>query len=318
MALDASTSWYTVGSAGFALGYTAYISLAFQPNSSQAFVAYQDVGDANQAYATVKRFDGSSWVPVGPTGFSAAPVTYTSLAFQPNNSVPYLAFSDFSASHKATVMAFGGSGWAVVGSAGISAGQADYNSLAFQPNSSVPYLAFSDYGLSASQAAAVMRFDGASWSPVGGGNISAGQADYVRLAFSPDTSVPYVAFSDYGATSNSQGATVMRFDGTAFVAVGSPGFSAGVAYYTSLAFEPITFRPYLAYADQSIGSGMAVVQSFDSSSNSWSPVGSPGFSSSTVDYTSLAFDPTTAKPYIAYTDHYFGPSNATVEMFPGN
>jgi len=92
-----------------------------------------------------------------------------------------------------------------------------------------------------------------------------------------------------------------------WVNVGSPGFSAGDAEYTSLAFEGGT--PYVAYRDGS-NSYKATVMKFDGTN--WVNVGSPGFSAGDAEYTSLAFEGGT--PYVAYTD--VGNSNkATVMRF---
>ncbi len=94
--------------------------------------------------------------------------------------------------------------------------------------------------------------------------------------------------------------------------VGSPGFSAGIAGFTSLAFAPDGV-PYLAYEDWG-NSGKATVMKYDGSN--WVAVGSPGFSAGWVDYTSLAFAPD-GVPYLAYQDE--GNSNkATVMRFEGS
>jgi len=54
--------------------------------------------------------------------------------------------------------------------------------------------------------------------------------------------------------------TVQKFVAGAWVAVGAPGFSAGRAYYTSLAFES-TGTPFVAYKDGNAGD-KATVQKF--------------------------------------------------------
>jgi hypothetical protein len=86
-----------------------------------------------------------------------------------------------------------------------------------------------------------------TWSYVGSPGFSAGRAAYTSLALdSSDT--PYVAFQEEGYASNVSKATVMTFDGSNWVNVGSPGFSAGVEYYTSLALDS-SDTPYVAYED---------------------------------------------------------------------
>ncbi|MDR2711401.1 MAG: hypothetical protein LBB65_08810 [Burkholderiales bacterium] len=144
---------------------------------------------------------------------------------------------------------------------------------------------------------------------VGSVGFSASLAYNPSLAIAPDGTL-YVAYGDGGS---SYKATVMRFDSgsNSWQAVGSVGFSAGIAYNTSLAIAP-DGTPYVAYVDS--GSGYkATVMRFDSVSNSWQAVGSAGFSAGDVNYTSLAIAPD-GTPYVAYEDGGNG-SKATVMRF---
>ncbi|MCX6252562.1 MAG: gliding motility-associated C-terminal domain-containing protein [Bacteroidetes bacterium] len=83
--------------------------------------------------------------------------------------------------------------------------------------------------------------------------------------------------------------------------VGNPGFSAGHAGWTSLAFGP-SGEPYVAYQD-SVNSRKSTVMRFNGTN--WVNVVDPGFSAGEVDYTSLAFSPS-GKPYVEYMDHFNG------------
>jgi len=65
-------------------------------------VAYVD--EANGTKATVMKYDGSSWVPVGTGILSVGETKFTSLAF--NNGVLYVAFGDQANEGKATVMKY--------------------------------------------------------------------------------------------------------------------------------------------------------------------------------------------------------------------
>jgi hypothetical protein len=94
-----------------------------------------------------------AWKNVGNNGFSAGGVSYTSLAFNPTNGQPYVAYQDTSL--KATVMKFDGSNWVYVGNAGFSVGDVSYTSLAFSL-SGQPYVAFMDNGIG---KATLMKYD---------------------------------------------------------------------------------------------------------------------------------------------------------------
>jgi hypothetical protein len=152
MKFDGS-SWVNVGSPDYLSSTIQDISLAIY-GSSTPYVAFRDNETSSKGGATVMKFDGSSWVNVGPAGFSAGEVLSTSLVLD-GSGTPYVAFMDAGKENKATVMKFDGSSWVNVGSAGFSAGMADYTSLALAPNG-IPVVAFSDI-LNGSKAT-VMKF----------------------------------------------------------------------------------------------------------------------------------------------------------------
>jgi hypothetical protein len=205
------TSWINVGTEGFSEGMASYLSLAFSPYG-QPYVAYQDLSVWLTRKATVMKFNGTDWVNVGgdSTGFSVGAVDYTSLAFSPTDSLPYVAYSDGENSGKATVMKFDGTNWVNVGNEGFSAGYAGYSSLAFCPTDSLPYVAYQDWGNSGK--ATLMKLAGTDWINVGNAGFSADTVAYTNLAFSPTDGRPYVAYMDYGQT---QKATVMYYGASA-------------------------------------------------------------------------------------------------------
>jgi hypothetical protein len=200
------------------------------------------------------KFDGTNWVNVGTPGFSAGSIDFLCLAFNPADSLPYVAYQDFGYSQKATVMKFNGTSWVNVGNAGFSAGAAYYTSLAFSP-SGQPYVAYEDDGNS--DKATVMMYNGSNWVVVGNQGFSAGPAVYTSLTFSPSDSLPYVAFQDW---ENYAKATVMKFDVTSWVYIGPADFSAGPTDNESLAISS-KGEPYIAYTDNE---NMLTVMRYDS------------------------------------------------------
>jgi hypothetical protein len=306
-------AWQYVGNVGFSAGATNNISFAFNPVNGQPYVAFQDL--ANSQKVTVMKFDGTNWVNVGNTGFSAASAWYISLALSITGQ-PYVAYDDyqFQPEGQATVMMFNDTNWVNVGIAGFSGGAAWYTSLAINP-SGEPYVAYSD-GSSYGGAVTVMKFDSSNWVYVGNPGFSASIADYVNLALSPTDGEPYVAYQDYAYDVQ---ATVMKFDGLNWVNVGNPGFSPGHVTYTSIVFNPIDYLPYVAFTAASeygdtdwIG---VTVMRLDG--NNWVNVGPLEFTGGGVWPQSLAFSPS-GEPYVAYSDGGWNfLDKATVMKFDG-
>ncbi|MDD3284866.1 MAG: GLUG motif-containing protein [Patescibacteria group bacterium] len=97
-----------------------------------------------------------------------------------------------------------------------------------------------------------------------------------------------------------------------WINVGSAGFSAGRADYTSIAIDT-TGTPYVVYMDFG-NSNKATVMKYNGSE--WVNVGSAGFSAGQADFTSIAID-ATGTPYVVYNDS--GNSNkATVMKYNGS
>lgn len=285
--------WMNVGNAGFSMEPIGILSFAISPYDSQPYVAFNDNG--NSYKATVMKFDGSNWVNVGPTGFSSGAIVSPSIAFSPMDSLPYLAFSAWGDSCKgATVMKFDGTNWIYVGNQNFSSCSTDFTSLAFSPSDGQPYVAYKDGGNS--YKATVMKFDGNNWQNVGIAGFSAHSVDDINLAFSSYDSLPYVSYSE--RINYYEKATVMKFNGTNWINVGEPGFSASFVNYTSLAISPLG-EPYVVYRDWA-NLYKSTVMKFDGSQ--WVTVGDAGFSIKEVVYTTIKFNPF-GQPYVAFSDY---------------
>lgn len=247
-----------------------------------------------------------SWVPLGQLGFSQGESRHISLAFSPVGE-PYVAYQDYGNFQKATVMKFNGSNWIPVGNPGFSEGAARATSLGFSP-AGEPHVVYQDD--INNNKATVMRFNGTNWVPLGMVGFSDGNnAAETSLVFSP-TGEPYVLYGTF--TGSAIDTIVMKFNGTNWVAVGSPILFVG-GIEGSLAFNAIG-EPHIAFTNNDI-SGKATVLKFDGSN--WITVGVAGFSEGEVSYISLAFSPITDEPYVAYTD-YANSLKETVMKFDGN
>ncbi len=256
----------------------------------------------------VKDSFASGWENVGDEGFnSGGNIEYISLKFNPSTNEPFVAFRDGGNSNKATVMKFSGGSWQNVGTSGFSTGEVLYTSLAFNPSTNEPYVAFSD--ASNLNKATVMKFSSGTWQVVGTAGFSVGDAFTLSLAFNLATNEPYVAYEDKGI---SWKATVMKFSEGSWQNVGTAGISEdGAGYYTSLAFNPSTNEPYIAYEDGG-NSNKVTVKKFNGIS--WQTVGNIGFAGGNSEHISLAFNPVTIEPYVAFSDGS-NSSKATVMKF---
>ena len=147
---------------------------------------------------------------------------------------------------------------------------------------------------------------GCGWVTAGGSGLYS-SPQFLSMAVYND--IPYVAYRD---VMNSYRVTIKKFDGTAWVLVGSGGisggYSGGGAVSPNLVVDNGTL--YVAYDDE--GNGFkTTVKKFDGTN--WVLVGSAGFSSGQAYNNSLSFSNGT--PYIAYTNSSDG--HVVVKKFDG-
>ncbi|UXX79966.1 hypothetical protein N7E81_02455 [Reichenbachiella carrageenanivorans] len=236
-----------------------------------------------------------SWQVIGAAGFSAGKAHDQSIAV--HNGIPYVAYRDEANGNKTTVMKYEDDQWQVVGTAGFSQGYATFQSLAF--NGDVPYVAYRDDVNN--RKTTVMKYESGSWQVVGTkGFARTISARATAVSFTSesqslvfDNGVPYIAFKDW---SRSEKASVMKFDGTNWVQVGTAGFTAGATDYVTLKFA--SGVPYIAFEDGANASKATVMKFVN---GAWEIVGTAGISSGSTTYVHLLFDGTV--PYIAYSDN---------------
>lgn len=147
------------------------------------------------------------------------------------------------------------------------------------------------------------------WKNVGNAGFSAGQADQTALAISP-SGEPYVVFKD---VSDSNKATVMKFNGTNWVYVGNRGFSSGLIGSPSIAISS-SGEPFVSYSEVNHGLFWmsAAVKKFDGTN--WVNAGNQNFGAQ-VWPKSLDFS-STGELYIALQDTITG--TPKVMKFDGN
>jgi hypothetical protein len=209
----ASGTWNPLGGFGVSASTTLYDCIGID-HANVPYIAYADTSHPDNSglgKATVLRYDSANnrWVSVGPPGFTSTSGLNMWLEFDKHD-VPYIVYQIY---HSAfVVLRWNGTSWSQLGGSTSGGDHPDIEtepwrqwiSLRFD-SQNTPYVAYQmfDNGLKA----AVRKFDGASWVPVGSLGFSAGQADYLSLAIDK-SDVPWIAFRD-GAVG--QRLTVMRY-----------------------------------------------------------------------------------------------------------
>lgn len=328
--LQKYTSSLTTLSTGFAGG--TYLSNMYS-GVDKTNTPYMIYTDAN-GKATVMKYNGSSSVNVGSTGFSNKSATPKQILLD-TAGTPFAIFGD--GINGICIKQYNGSNWVTYGNSeltGISSNSATFTSITADKDNT-PYLSYQESNINADS---VKKYDGANWTIQGSltrtlnfyPSVASDTAGVIYKAYRNASNklsvvkyssgswvqvgtdgfsassvnvasittdiygVPYVAYSD-GNSSNK--VSVMKFNGSSWVQVGSAGFSAaGVSSYLSLSFS-INNTPFVAYK-QSTDSKLSVM-SFDGTA--WSLVGSAGISTSNADHISIAVD-SANKPYVAYID----------------
>lgn len=189
------------------------------------YVAYSD--QANFWGATVQKYNGSSWVNVGPniTNTLTQPI---SLEIDNNDSI-YVAYSLATDSSKLTVVKFNGTTWDTVGNPSFTQGQATYTSLKSNSLGEL-YVAFTDnlYG----NYVSVMKLSGNTWTYVGSRGFSNTPGIYIDLEFN-NLDEPVVIFR----SQVSQKASTMYFRNGVWQYIGGVDFTPAPVGGASLAIN---------------------------------------------------------------------------------
>jgi hypothetical protein len=208
--------WTALGGFGISPSSSLYDAIALD-HDNVPYVAYADSAhpdNSNIGKASVRRYNASTgeWDYIGAPGFTASGGLNMWLELD-HDDVPYIVYQLY---HTAFfVLRWNGTSWSQLGG---SASGADHPTIESEPwrqwiplrfdSQNTPYVAYQmfDNGTKA----AVRKFDGASWVPVGNLGFSEGAADYMALAIDKED-VPWLAFRD-GA--HGQRLTVMRYKPT--------------------------------------------------------------------------------------------------------
>jgi len=314
--------WQNLGGPGLGTGTTTYLSMAF--SGGMPYVAYLSGGlrmsgfdgskwnhttglsgwtgewpvlefEDSKPYiglqggsSVVLTANGSTWTYV-PSNYARGTSVY-SPTLKLNNGSQYVAFVDLTKSRKLTVLKSTGTGWETLGTAGFSVGEPAGHKLFFVGNTL--YVGYIDLGIN-SLKPLVKRYNGTGWEAVGDATIAT--SDMVNPTFASDGTSIYVAYGEKSANSSTYKATLLKYNGSSWEAIGPRQFSAGTAYPTSIDFVGST--PYIAFIDLSQGEKATVMRY---TGTAWELVGDAGFSENKVSKLNFGYDGNN-KLYAAYT-----------------
>jgi hypothetical protein len=263
------------------------IDLEFDSNKVP-YVVYSRLSASNSLLALMK-FNGTAWEQVGQDGFTSGNAYGPRLAFDKSDN-PYVVFEDATTTplYKASVMKYDSTSWILVGAAGISQGEA-LNPDIVVDSSNVPYIAYGDNGNSGKET--VMKYNGTTWIAVGPAGFSADTAEDTDLEIDGNgiLHVVYTASAEYPY----HPATVMKFNGTDWVAVGTD--VAIIAHESTIAFDSSN-TPYVAYT-----TGKASAKRFNGTD--WVAAGNLAFTTNDVEMIRLAINSKDV-PYVVFKDFY--------------
>ena len=304
-----------MGAPGFSPAHATFTSIAID-SAGTPYVGFVDQANANKA--SVMKYNGTGWVNVGSPGFSPAGLTSphdVHIAIG-SGGMPYIAFEDSTHGYKVTVMRYDGGSWITVGAPGFSGSAVNELSFAID-HAGTPYVAYPDVtGLSGmGNGVTVMKYNGSVWTAVGVVEFTHGSSGFTAgfISLAIDTAgKPYVAYSN-GTLSGTFKAAAMKYNGTNWVYVGAPNFSAGEADFVSIAISQ-GGTPYVVYRDLTV-SGKATMMKYNGTS--WVAVGPVGFTAHDAQQTQVVFDKD-GTPYVSFLDDVGATTPASVMKYNGS
>lgn len=176
------------------------------------YVAYSDP----PSQVNVKKYISGAWVQIG--NFPANGVVQLSLDLDANDN-PYIACQDVNDGSKGSCYAYNGTTWSRLGNVAYSGSSvAVCNDLVVNKTNGQAYALWSNY--SNGKVPTVSKWDGTSWSILGGASISSSQVYYFQnIVIDKNTQQLYVAHAR-----NSGGSIFLdayEYNGTSWVSIGT-------------------------------------------------------------------------------------------------
>ena len=285
-------TWNYVGSSsGISAQGTSYNNIA--SDGTNPVIAYA-TGDIINGSNVVKKYNGSSWGNFGSSPGFGSGHTYE-LKLTMDGTTPYAAWQDDWYNYFIVAAKFNGTSWQTLGNAGFSQGQV--SSIDMTVSGGIPYVAYKDGSFG---QITVQKFDGTSWTNVGSARFTPAIASSIispKIVVNGGT--PYVFFGD-NATYGGK-ARLVKYNGTSWVNVGTPGFSTGSIAATKLFFVGST--PYVVFTEQSANT---YIKTMKYDGTNWVVVNNAQFTTNAAS-SLMSLEVKDSIPYALYAD----PSNST-------
>lgn len=243
-----------------------------------------------------------AWEALGGPGISIPATTNHSMVVA-SDGTPYLAYlnassyaPDTSLFRRTTVLRWDGSSWNPVGGPTVSNEKSSRSKLAIAPDGTL-YVAYQSQingGL-----ITILQLQGNTWTPLGNSKIPCSLSSQHSLQIGFD-GIPYLAYTE-DLPAGTDRLTVRKWDGSAWVTVGSPAISPAKTEDPDLACS-YDGKLYVAFEDWANAS-KATVLCWDG--NTWNPLGGYGVSPDEVQDIQLSLSPQ-GVPYLAFGDRSFG------------
>ena len=247
------TSAWTGGAASF--GNSQHTSIDVDSKGIPYHMARHDdpatVGVVDEKLFVTRKVNGQ-WEKVGEPVSAGSTDWYPYVKIDKND-VPYVAYQDMVNGSKLTVKKFDGTNWIAVGGIeGITEEAIRFPFIDFD-NNNVPHVFYRDITNSKGK---VVKFENGAWTQLGP-DVSSGNADHTSIDFDAENT-PFVGYID---NANGNRMTVRKYNGTEWVAVGTPGFDAsgntGSVGYPFMALDNNDV-PHVVFNDNTLGKGVVM------------------------------------------------------------
>jgi hypothetical protein len=230
------------------------------------YVVWDEPNSSGKYQVRVKRLDPGGWTSVGgslnaDTGHNAF---YEDIGDV--NGVPYVVLGEDAGTgnFQVRVKRLENGSWTAVGGVLNVVATADTRYPTIATVGGMPYVAWAETdGLDRYQVH-VRRFDGASWSDVGGGSLNTSATESAGAPFIATVAgVPYVAWDEDNGTASQL--RVKRLEGNAWALVGGPLNMSATHDAQAATVADVGGAPYVGWAESDGSHSQLYVKRFDGS-----------------------------------------------------